>query len=161
MPIEVKFTAEGAAALRDDVLALASFLRGDDAPAPMAEPQPNAADNPVQPPAEPPKRRGRPPKSEQAKPVIAAEADDTPVPFAEPAEEKAKPAAPVADNGKRSASIVYGPEASRQALHALVETSGLDAGKKLLGEFGAMRVSDLKKDQHAEFYARCKAEVIG
>lgn len=160
MPIEVKFTAEGAAALRDDMLAFTDYLRGD---APTVEPQPNAATDPVQPPdtpapaAEPTKRRGRPPKSE-AKPVIAAEADDTPVPFAEPAEKETKP---VEQNAAPTASVEYGPEASRQALHALVETSGLDAGKKLLGEFGAMRVSDLKKDQHAEFYARCKAEVVG
>lgn len=171
--IELKVIAENAHMLRGELRGLGYWHENevaeeiqrvlDDAAEKAGEPRPNAPSDPVQPPvptgdvsanSEPlPRKRGRPRK------VVAAEADDTPVPFAEPKVVDESAAAAAAE--EHSEYGVVDLPALRRALNAVIEGHSMSAAIRILAHYNAKKVSEVPEARWQEFYSHCEGTVKG
>lgn len=102
---------------------------------------------------QPHKKRGRPRK------VVAQEADDTPVPFAEPKVVDENAAAAAAE--EHSPYGVVDLPACRRAINAVAQAKGMPAAIKVVSHFGVKKVSELPEARWTEFYEHCERVVKG
>lgn len=144
----------------------ASVAQAQPVAGPQPEPRDSASDDttqmqttgPIEAQPEPPtpseqRKRGRPPKAKAEPPAPTGDAPapaDQPDPTSPGGETPSNPEATTPPATLELSDV-------RAALLAYSATHGVPGAGKLLEKYGATKVSDLKPEQYAAFFAECKA----